>query len=34
MVYQDTIPEQLGIDVMGLRFSDIIDMYFNEGDDI
>ena len=34
MVYQDTIPEQLGIDVMGLRFSDIIDIYFNEGDSI
>jgi hypothetical protein len=30
MVYQDTIPEQLGIDIMGLRFSDIIDIYFNE----
>jgi antitoxin component of RelBE/YafQ-DinJ toxin-antitoxin module len=24
------IPEKLGIDIMGLRFSDIIDMYFNE----
>jgi hypothetical protein len=34
MVYQDTIPEQLGIDIMGLRFSDIIDIYFNEGDSI
>jgi antitoxin component of RelBE/YafQ-DinJ toxin-antitoxin module len=34
MVYQDTIPEQLGIDVMGLRFSDIIDIYFNEEGDI
>jgi len=32
MVYQDTVPEQLGIDVMGLRFSDIIDIYFNEGE--
>jgi len=30
IVYEDKIPEQLGIDVMGLRFSDIIDMYFNE----
>jgi len=26
------IPEKLNIDVMGLRFSDIIDMYFNEGE--
>jgi hypothetical protein len=34
MVYQDTVPEQLGIDVMGLRFSDIIDIYFNEEDSI
>jgi hypothetical protein len=28
--YNNEIPEQLGIDVMGLRFSDIIDLYFNE----
>jgi hypothetical protein len=27
------ITEKLNIDVMGLRFSDIIDMYFNEGED-
>ena len=27
------IPEILGIDVMGLRFSDIINMYFNEGEE-
>ena len=26
------ITEKLNIDVMGLRFSDIIDMYFNEGE--
>ena len=26
------IPERLGIDVMGLRFSDIIDIYFKEED--
>jgi hypothetical protein len=26
------IPEKLGIDIMGLRFSDILDMYFEEGD--
>ena len=26
------IPEMLGIDIMGLRFSDIIRMYFNEGE--
>ena len=32
IVYEDKIPEQLGIDVMGLRFSDIIDIYFNEGE--
>ena len=24
------ISEKLGIDILGLRFSDIIDMYFNE----
>jgi hypothetical protein len=30
-IYIDNeIPEMLGIDIMGLRFSDIIDMYFNE----
>ena len=28
------IPEQLGISEMGLKFSDIIDMFFNEEDDI
>ena len=33
IVYEDKIPEQLGIDIMGLRFSDIIDIYFNEGDE-
>lgn len=33
IVYEDKIPEQLGIDVMGLRFSDIIDIYFNEEDE-
>jgi hypothetical protein len=27
---ENEIPERLGIDVMGLRFSDVIDMYFNE----
>ena len=32
IVYEDKIPEQLGIDVMGLRFSDIVDIYFNEGE--
>jgi hypothetical protein len=26
------IPEKLGIDIIGLRFSDILDMYFNEGE--
>ena len=31
-VYTD-IPKQLGIYEMGLRFSDIIDMYFNEEED-
>jgi hypothetical protein len=34
IVYEDKIPEQLGIDIMGLRFSDIIDIYFNEEGDI
>jgi hypothetical protein len=33
IVYEDKIPEQLGIDIMGLRFSDIIDIYFNEEDE-
>jgi len=28
--YNDEIARVLGIDIMGLRFSDIIDMYFNE----
>ena len=28
------IPEEIGIGVLGLRFSDIIDMYFEEGDQI
>jgi hypothetical protein len=28
------IPEMIGIDVMGLRFSDIIDLYFNEEDEV
>jgi 3D (Asp-Asp-Asp) domain-containing protein len=27
---ENEIPERLGIDIMGLRFSNIIDMYFNE----
>jgi hypothetical protein len=31
--YNDEIPQQLGIDELGLRFSDIIDMYFNEEED-
>jgi hypothetical protein len=30
----DEIPEKLGIDIIGLRFSDIIDMYFNEEDEV
>ena len=28
--YKNEIPEKLGIDVMGLNFSDIIDMFYNE----
>lgn len=28
------IPEQLGLSVMGLKFSDVIDTIFNEGDDV
>ena len=31
---KDEIPEKLGIGVLGLRFSDIIDMYFYEEDNI
>ena len=31
---KDDIPEKLGIGVLGLRFSDIIDMYFYEEDNI
>jgi hypothetical protein len=27
------IPEKLGIAEMGFRFSDILDMYFEEGED-
>jgi hypothetical protein len=34
IVYEDKIPEQLGIDIMGLRFSDIVNLYFNEEDDV
>jgi hypothetical protein len=29
---ENEIPERLGIDVMGLRFSNIIDLYFKEED--
>ena len=29
---ENEIPERLGIDVMGLRFSDIVDIYFKEED--
>jgi hypothetical protein len=29
---ENEIPERLGIDIMGLRFSDIINMYFKEED--
>ena len=31
---KDDIPEKLGIGVLGLRFSDIIDMYFYKEDNI
>ena len=31
---ENEIPEKLGIDEMGLRFSDIIDLYFNEEDEV
>ena len=31
---KDEIPEKLGISVLGLRFSDIIDIYFYEEDQI
>ena len=30
--FENEIPERLGIDVMGLRFSDIVDIYFKEED--
>ena len=29
---KDEIPEKLGIGILGLRFSDILDMYFEEED--
>jgi hypothetical protein len=29
---KDEIPEKLGIGVLGLRFSDILDMFYNEGE--
>ena len=32
--YNDEIAQQLGIDVLGLRFSNIIDIYFNEGESL
>jgi hypothetical protein len=32
LYFKNEIPEKLGIDIMGLRFSDIIDMYFKEED--
>jgi hypothetical protein len=31
---ENEIPERLGIDIMGLRFSDIIDLYFSEEDEV
>jgi len=31
---ENEIPERLGIDVMGLKFSDIIDFYFSEEDEV
>jgi hypothetical protein len=30
--YKNEIPEKLGIDVIGLNFSDIIDIFYNEGE--
>ena len=30
--FENEIPEKLGIDVMGLKFSDIVDIYFKEKD--
>jgi hypothetical protein len=32
--YNDEIPQQLGIDELGLRFSDIINIFFNKEDDV
>jgi hypothetical protein len=31
---ENEIPEKLGIDEMGLRFSNILDLYFNEEDEV
>lgn len=31
---KNEIPEKLGIDEMGLRFSNILDLYFNEEDEV
>jgi hypothetical protein len=31
---ENEIPEKLGIGEMGLRFSDIIDLYFSEEDEV
>ncbi len=31
---ENEIPERLGIDVMGLRFSNILDLYFSEEDEV
>jgi len=32
--YNNKIPEKLGIDVMGLNFSDVIDIFHNEGESL
>jgi hypothetical protein len=31
---KNEIPEKLGIDEMGLRFSNILDLYFSEEDEV
>jgi hypothetical protein len=31
---ENEIPERLGIDIMGLRFSNILDLYFSEEDEV
>jgi hypothetical protein len=34
LYFKNEIPEMLGIDEMGLRFSNILDLYFSEEDEV